>query len=101
MHSDQLQHVKKRHDGILPSSWTSSPNVNYQKAKVIAAVAWHEVKDALDPELVNADLTFQENCIGIVESIMAGNEPDNTPFALKARALWQEATTQPTEEIAP
>lgn len=100
-HIDQTLNVAQRHDGVVPPTWLTG-DTEYQKATVIAAVAWHTIKDPSDPELTNCDLTHRENCIGVVESIMRGNEPDHTPFAQAAARLWKEATSQPptTEEIA-
>lgn len=89
MHADLNALVKRRHDGELPASWLGGPP-NFHKAKVIAAVAWRMVKDPSDPDLPTCDLTFQESCIGIAESIMRGNIPDETPFAQKAAELWAE-----------
>lgn len=90
MHADQQIHVKQRNDGEVPRSWLTG-DTPYQKAAVIAAVAWSSVKPTEDPEFVQADLTFRENCIAIVESIMRDSEPDaNNPFALKAAELWRQ-----------
>lgn len=102
MHIDQLLNLRERHDGQLPPTWLTG-DTDYQKAAVIAAVAWHAVKPAEDPELTAADLTFRENCIGVVESLMHGNEPDETPFAQAAYRLWKEAMGQPStkEELVP
>lgn len=94
MHTDHLEHIKRRHDGVLPKTWLTGDTA-YQKAAVLAAVAWHEVKAPEDPELTACDLSHRENLIGICESIMRGNEPDSTPFAIKAAELWK---TIPTEE---
>lgn len=99
MHADQIINVARRHDGVVPATWLTG-DTDYQKATVIAAVAWHEVKAQEDPELVNADLTFRENCIGIVESIMRGNTPDDTPFAQAAARRWAEVNQPNTKEIA-
>jgi hypothetical protein len=99
-HIDQLQNIAKRHDNVVPASWLSG-DTNYQKAKVIAAVAWHDIKDPADPPFLSCDLTFQENCIGIVESLMRGNMPDDSPFAQQAERRWKEVNTPNTEEIAP
>lgn len=88
-HADITAHVKRRHDGIIPDTWLGGPP-EFQKAKVIAAVAWHDIKDAADPELVACDLTHQQNCIGVVESIMRGNQPDQTEFAQRAYQRWLE-----------
>ena len=100
-HIDQLLNIAKRHDGEMPASWLTG-DTEYQKAAVIAAVAWHDIKDPSDPELPYCDLTHRENCIAVVESIMRGNEPDKLPFAQAAFRLWKEATSQSptTEEIA-
>lgn len=102
MHADQIANATHRHDGQLPPTWLTG-DTDYQKAAVIAAVSWHDIKDPSDPELTACDLTFRENCIGVVESIMRGNEPDQLPFAQAAFRRWKEATGQlpTTEEIAP
>lgn len=98
MHADQLQNLAKRYDGVVPASWLTGDTA-YQKAAVIAAVAWHDIKADTDPELPNADLAHREHCIGIVESLMAGNAPDDTPFAQAAARRWAEVTTEPTKEL--
>lgn len=89
MHADQLANVRRNYDGIVPPTWLAG-DTPYQKAAVIAAVAHHETKAPDDPELVACDLTFREQCIGIVESIMRGNEPDDREFSRHAFALWQQ-----------
>lgn len=90
MHADQATHVKRRNDGEVPKSWLTG-DTPYQKAAVIAAVAWSAVKPPEDPELIACDLSFRENCIGIVEGIMRDGAPDaNNPFALKAAELWKQ-----------
>lgn len=89
MHADSLAKVKKQHDGEIPKSWLTGDTA-YQKAAVLAAVAWHEVKDTDLPELTDADITFREQCIGIAESIMRDNLPDSTPFATRVLALWKQ-----------
>ena len=99
MHIDQQLNLQHRHDGALPATWLTG-DTDYQKATVIAAVAWHDVKGGTDPELTACDLTHRENCIGVVESLMRGNEPDSTPFAQAAARRWAEVNTQPTKEIA-
>ena len=88
-HADQVQAVAHRFDGQLPPQWLTG-GTEYQKATVIAAVAWHDVKAADDPELPACDLSFREECIGIVESLMRGNEPDDRPFSLAAARRWAE-----------
>lgn len=99
MHTDQLVNMTQRHDGVVPSTWLTG-DTDYQKAAVIAAVAWHDIKDPADPELTAADLTFRENCIGVVESLMRDNEPDDSPFAQAAARRWAEVKDQPpTKEI--
>lgn len=98
-HIDQILNAQQRHDGVLPASWLTG-DTEYQKAAVIAAVAWNDIKAPTDPDLVHADLTFRENCIGVVESIMRGNEPDSTPFAQAAARRWSEINQPPTKEIA-
>lgn len=97
-HGDTLLNLVRRHDGAVPASWLSG-DTNYQKAKVIAAVSWHDIKPAEDPEFLQCDLTFQENCIGVVESLMRGNEPDETPFAQAAYKRWLEVSQPSTTEI--
>jgi hypothetical protein len=99
-HADQLSHLAKRHDGVIPPSWLTG-DTEYQKAKVIAAVAYHDMKDPADPPFLQCDLTFQENCIGIVESLMRGNMPDDSPFAQAAARRWAEVNQPSTEELAP
>lgn len=89
MHADQQRDVQLRHDGVVPPTWLKG-DTDYQKAAVLAAMAWHQIKPAEDPELVNADLTFREKCIGVAESIIRGNEPDSTPFAQYAFYIWQQ-----------
>ncbi len=97
MHGTQLLNIALRHDGEVPKGWLTGDTA-YQKAAVLAAVAWHEVKDPTDPELVDCDLTHRENLIGIAESIIRGNMPDESPFAQRAAALWKTLTPS-TEEI--
>lgn len=99
MHADQLIAITQRFDGQLPPQWLTG-DTDYQKAAVIAAVSWHDAKANTDPELPNCDLTFREQCIGVVESLMRGNQPDDSPFAQAAARRWQEVTQQPTKEIA-
>jgi hypothetical protein len=89
MHTDSLSIAKRMHAGEVPRSWLTG-DTHYQKAAVIAAVAWSEVKPADDPQFVDADQTFRENCIAVVETVMRGGEPDNTPFAHKAAELWKQ-----------
>lgn len=100
-HTDQLTDIKTRRDGQLPPSWLTG-DTDYQKATVIAAMAWHSIKAPEDPELTNADLSFREECIGIVESIMRGNEPDGRPFSQAAFQVWKEVSGPPStsKEIA-
>ena len=102
MHADQLTNLARHHEGVVPPSWLTG-DTDYQKAAVIAAIAWHDVKDPPDPDLPACDITFRENCIGIVESIMRGNMADELPFAQAAARRWAEVSSQPstTEEIAP
>lgn len=95
MHVDQMLNISQRHDGQLPASWLTG-DTDYQKAAVIAAFAWHDVKDPSDPELTACDPTHRENCIGVVESIMRGNSPDDTPFAQAAARRWKEVSAQPS-----
>lgn len=90
-HTDQLTAMAKRFDGLIPPSWLTGDEA-YQQAAVIAAMAWHTIKDPTDPELTAADLTFRENCIGVVESLMRGNDPDDTPFSQTAFRIWKEVT---------
>jgi hypothetical protein len=98
MHTDHMLNVTRRHDGEVPRSWKAG-DTNYQKAKVIAAVAWHDCKDASDPEFLATDLTFQENCIGVVESLMRGNMADDSKFAQAAARRWAEVNQPSSQEI--
>lgn len=100
-HADQTANIAKLHDGVVPASWLTG-DTDYQKAAVIAALAWHTVKEPSDPELPACDLTHRESCIGIAESLMRGNEPDHTPFAQAAFRIWKEVTDPPPtdKEIA-
>lgn len=93
-HVDLLQNIQKRHDGTMPATWLSG-DTDYQKAAVIAAIAWHDIKDEADPELVACDLAHRENCIGVVESLIRGNSPDDTPFAQAAARRWKEVSAEP------
>lgn len=90
-HADQLQYIGRVHDGEQPRSW-STGDLDFQMAKVIAALAHHMTKDPADPELPACDLTFQESCTCIVESIMRGAPPSptDTLFAQKAHELYLE-----------
>lgn len=98
MHADEAKYVAVRQDGVMPASWVTGPP-DYQKAAVIAAVAWHDIKELSDPELPKCDLTFRTNCIGIVESLMRGNDPDYTSFAQAAYKRWLEVRdTEPPKE---
>ena len=99
-HVDQLLNIAKRHDGVVPASWLTG-GTDFQKAKVIAAVAHHDIKDAADPEFLSCDITYQEQCIGIVESIIRGNEPDHTLFSQAAHRRWLEVNQPLTEELTP
>lgn len=99
-HSDQLIYLTKVHEGIIPQSWLSG-DTEYQKAKVIAAVSWHDMKDPSDPPFLACDLSHQEKCIGIVESLMRGNMADSSPFAQAAARRWAEVNQPSTEELAP
>ena len=98
MHADQIANLARRHDNVVPASWLTGDTA-YQQAAVIAAVAFHDIKDAADPELPACDLAFREECIGIVESIMAGNEPDSRPFSQAAARRHAEVTTKPSKEL--
>jgi hypothetical protein len=89
MHADTQLHARQRHDGEIPASWLKG-DTPFQKAAVLAAVAWAEVKPPEDPQFIHTDLTFREQCIGIAESIMRGNDPDDTPFARKVLELWKQ-----------
>lgn len=100
-HMDQLQNIAKRYDGQIPASWLSG-DTDYQKAKVIAAVAHHDIKAMEDPDFLHCDLSYQENCIGVVESLMRGNMADDTLFSQAAARRWAEVNEPTTrEEIAP
>lgn len=89
MNTDQLLLIRDRHDGEAPHSWAGGDE-DFQKAKVIAAFAWSAIKGPDDPQLPNCDLTFQETCTAVVESLMAGNKPDELPFALKAAEILRQ-----------
>lgn len=89
MHADQRLLVKKKFEGETPRSWFVGDTL-YQKAAVLAAVAWSAIKDPADPELVNADFSFREQCIGVAESIINGAPPDSTPFANKVLEFWKQ-----------
>lgn len=99
-HADQIIAVTQRFDGHIPPQWLTG-GTDYQKAAVIAAVAHHDTKAPDDPELPHCDLSYREECIGIVESLMRGNMPDDRPFSQAAARRWREVSTQPTKEIAP
>lgn len=96
MHTDHVQNVAKRHDGQLPASWLTG-GTDYQKATVIAAVAHHDIKDPSDPDFMHADLTYRENCVGIVESLMRGNMPDSGKFSQAAYKRWLEVSEERTD----
>lgn len=96
-HGDQLQLLKQRHDGEQPPSWFTG-DIDFRKASVLAAVAWHNIKDDADPDLRRCDRSHVETCIAVTESIIAGNAPDNTPFANEVARLWAEVTTSPKGE---
>lgn len=98
-HTDQLADIAHRRDGQVPPSWLTG-DTDYQKAAVIAAMAWHTIKAAEDPELPHADLSFREECIGVVESIMRGNEPDDRPFSQAAFRVWKEVSGPPPTTIS-
>lgn len=89
MHTDQLLITNRLHGGEIPRSW-STGDTPFQKAAVIAAVAWHDIKDPELPELTSCDPTFRQQCIGIVESLMRGNAPDDSLFAIHADELWKQ-----------
>lgn len=93
-HADQLNAMARRYDGLIPPTWLKG-DTEYQHAAVIAAMAWHTIKPLEDPELPQCDLTFRETCIGVVESLMRGNEPDATPFAQTAARVWKEVSGPP------
>jgi hypothetical protein len=104
MHADEAKNIAARHDGVMPASWLTGPP-DYQKAAVIAAWAWMQVKGADDPQLPKCDITHRTNCIGVVEGIMRGSEPDETPFAQAAYKIWLEVRdndtiTPPKEALA-
>lgn len=94
MHAEAAQITRKLHDGETPASWLRG-DTPYQKAAVIAAMAHHVIKHPDDPEFVRCDLTYRENCIAVVESIMAGNDPDPLPFATQVAVIWKDITSQP------
>ena len=98
-HADQLSAMARRYDGLIPPTWLSG-DTEYQKAAVIAAMAHHTVKAPTDPELTDADLSFREECIGIVESLMRGNEPDSRPFAQAAFRMWKEVSGPPPTTLS-
>lgn len=101
MNTDQLLLVRARHDGEMPASWAGGDE-NFQRAKVLAAIAWANTKPELDPLLQHCDLTHQETCTAIAQSIIAGNKPDNTPFALKVAEIWNTIKLQTQQqEITP
>lgn len=75
MHATEIQQVARIHSGVIPPSWISGTE-NFQKAKVLAAIAWSMIKPAEDPELPACDITFQESCVARAESVLAGNTPD-------------------------
>lgn len=91
MHADLQSYIKRYHEGQLPPSWLRG-DLDFQKAKVIAALAHHFTKDETDPELPACDLTFQESCTGIVEGIMRGANPLPTdpPFYHVAHDLFTQ-----------
>lgn len=97
-HADQIANIARRHDGVMPATWFTG-DTDYQKATVLATVAWHDIKAADDPELTDCDLTHRENCIGIAESIMRGNQPDDLPFSQAVARRWAEVNQPPTKEM--
>lgn len=96
MNTDQLLLVRVRHDGEMPASWAKGSE-DFQKAKVIAAFAWAAVKDEADPLLQHCDLTHQENCTAVAQSILAGNKPDDTPFAVKVAEIVNSIRGEKTD----
>lgn len=88
MNTDQIMLIKNRHDGEMPATWAKGSE-EFQRAKVVAAFAWAAIKSEDDPLLQNCDLTHQETCTAIAESILAGNKPDETPFAQKVAEIWE------------
>lgn len=88
MHSTSKFYIDQVTQGTAPASWGQGDEF-FKKAKFIAATAWDAVRGD-DPPLAECDLSFQETCIGITESIMSGNEPDNTVFAHKVRELVKQ-----------
>lgn len=89
MNTDQLLFIRVKHDGEAPASWAKGSE-EFQKAKVIAAFAWAATKHPDDPLLQHCDLTHQETCTAVVQSILGGNKPDDTAFALKAAEIIKQ-----------
>jgi hypothetical protein len=100
VHTDQVANITRHHDGQVPPTWLTG-DTDYQKAAVIAAVAWRDIRAPEDPDLPRCDLSFREECIGIVESLMRGNEPDARAFSQAAARRWAEVSTAPTKELTP
>lgn len=99
-HAEQQHILKHTYENEVPKSWVSG-GTDYQKASVLAAVSWHDVKPQEDPELKDCDLAFRQQCVGIAESIIKGNTPDNTLFALRAEELWKQTDDYNKGELHP
>lgn len=98
MNTDLLLLIKNRHDGEMPASWAKGSE-DFQRAKVIAAFAWAAVKPDEDPLLQHCDLTHQERCTAVAESIIAGNKPDDTPFALKVAEIVKQIASKGAQPL--
>lgn len=96
MHGDSLQQVARVHGGVQPPAWNTGTE-NFQKAKVLAAIAWSMIKPPDDPQLQNCDITFQESCVARAESILAGNKPDG-PLGEKIQQLLREFEAREKEK---
>jgi hypothetical protein len=94
MHTTSKMYLERLHEGTAPPSWGTGDTF-FQKAKFIAATAWESIRGT-DPPLADCDLSHQETCIGIAESIMSGNKPDSTPYA---QAVHQLVLQLPKEAI--
>lgn len=88
MHGTQILQVAQN-SGEQPVNWRTGDD-KWKKAMVVAAAAHHATKSPADPELPACDLTYQEKCSAVVESLLDGNKPDDTPFAQAAYQLLKE-----------